>query len=214
MPAIIDHDKRRRDVADIAATLIAQSGIEALTIRGVARVAGFSTAIVSHYFKSKRELLLFIYQHVGDRGRVSRRPPGPLTSESLCLMIEDSLIGGRSRENWRVWFAFWGIAASDQEFAREQWNQMRKSRALIEERLRIGLGISDDEAKRVARLFLTMMMGLAMEICFDAENGLSDEEVRPLVSEAIAVLFPTLAKPRLIPTLDDTHSPCYRAGRA
>jgi len=57
MPLIVDHDARRREVGAIAARLIATSGLEGVTVRDVARIAGFSTAVVSHYFDNKRALL-------------------------------------------------------------------------------------------------------------------------------------------------------------
>ena len=63
MPLIVDHEFRRKEVAAVASQLIARAGLEAVTIRDVAQAAGCSTAIVSHYFHNKRELLLFTYRY-------------------------------------------------------------------------------------------------------------------------------------------------------
>jgi AcrR family transcriptional regulator len=198
LPAIIDHDQRREDVAEVAARLIARHGIEALTIRGVAKAAGFSTAVVSHYFSNKRELLLFTYRFVGERARAMVRPTGGWTAQSLRQCYLEMLpLNAESLENWRIWFAFWGVAASDADFAREQRDQMRTSRELNAQRLVEGLGVSGPEARRMSRLHLIMMMGLAVEICFDVENVFSEDDVRPLVDAIFTTISPALGKPRL-----------------
>ena len=57
MPRIVDHDARRRRVAEEAAELIAERGIDAVTFREIGERAGCSTAIVSHYFRDKRDVL-------------------------------------------------------------------------------------------------------------------------------------------------------------
>ena len=62
MPAVVDHDARRAELARIAADVIAAEGVEAATVRAIARAAGFSTKVVSHYFQDKRALLLMTYR--------------------------------------------------------------------------------------------------------------------------------------------------------
>jgi AcrR family transcriptional regulator len=57
MPLVVDHDLRRREVAEIAYGLIAQGSTDAATVRNVAAEAGYSTNIVSHYFSGKKDLL-------------------------------------------------------------------------------------------------------------------------------------------------------------
>src|SRR5438105_3836310 len=61
MPVFVDHEERRRQVIAVASRLIAAAGLEAVTVRDVAEAADCSTAIVSHYFRNKRELLLLTY---------------------------------------------------------------------------------------------------------------------------------------------------------
>ena len=129
MPAIVDHERRRQEVAEVAARLIARHGIEALTVRLVAESAGYSTTVVSHYFKGKRELLLYTYRPVAHRAGVFARPEAGWTPDSVRQYLEHILpLRDESRENWRVWFAFWGLAAADEEFAAAQAEQMYQAR--------------------------------------------------------------------------------------
>ena len=43
MPRQVDHDARRLEVAEVAARLIAQVGVERVTVRELAKAAGYST---------------------------------------------------------------------------------------------------------------------------------------------------------------------------
>jgi DNA-binding transcriptional regulator YbjK len=47
MPIQVDHERQRDHVTSLAARLVAQEGVAALTFRRVADAAGSSTAIVS-----------------------------------------------------------------------------------------------------------------------------------------------------------------------
>src|SRR5215470_15780964 len=58
MPIQVDREVQREHVTSLAARLVAQEGVAALTFRRVAGAAGSSTAIVSTYFTDKRDLLL------------------------------------------------------------------------------------------------------------------------------------------------------------
>ncbi len=57
MPKQVDHEQRRREVAAVAADLVAAHGRRALTVRNVADAAGYSTTVVSHYFDDLADLL-------------------------------------------------------------------------------------------------------------------------------------------------------------
>jgi len=58
MPKIVDHEQRRRDILEATWRVIAQQGIEAATIREIAREAGFSNGVLSHYFANKEDILI------------------------------------------------------------------------------------------------------------------------------------------------------------
>ena len=71
MPKIVDHDARRAELAAAVWRLASREGIDAVTMRGVAAEAGWSTGAVAHYFADKEELVLFAFETVADR--VGRR---------------------------------------------------------------------------------------------------------------------------------------------
>lgn len=54
----VDHEERRREVAIVAARIIAYEGLEALTTRNLARALGSSIGVLSHYFTNKDEIVI------------------------------------------------------------------------------------------------------------------------------------------------------------
>ena len=59
MPKQVDHEQRRRHIADAVLQLLASRGPEAASLRNVAAAAGVSMGAVQHYFKTKQEMLEF-----------------------------------------------------------------------------------------------------------------------------------------------------------
>jgi AcrR family transcriptional regulator len=174
MPTIIDHDQRRSELAEIVADIIVKSGLEAVTIRSVAAAAGFSTAIVSHYFHSKRELLFYSYQRAEMRA-TARLEAAAAGSDGDVLRVLESLLPltPAARRDWMVWAVFWGAAIADAEFSAEQKAQFRKARRRFE-RLLCGAAATDGartlRTQADARRLLTVLIGIVVQAAFDPED--------------------------------------------
>lgn len=69
MPKIVDHDHKRKIIAETAWKIIKTEGIERASIRRIASEAGMSTGALRHYFSNQDELLLFIMEYFLARGR-------------------------------------------------------------------------------------------------------------------------------------------------
>ncbi|MEP7174448.1 MAG: TetR family transcriptional regulator, partial [Aestuariivirga sp.] len=54
----MNQEERRRQICDVLLDVVAEAGISAVTIRGVAERSGWSTGVISHYFKNRQDLLL------------------------------------------------------------------------------------------------------------------------------------------------------------
>jgi len=54
----VDHAQRREIFAAAALRVIMRDGIAGLTVRAVAKEAGFTTGALTHYFHSKDQLLI------------------------------------------------------------------------------------------------------------------------------------------------------------
>jgi AcrR family transcriptional regulator len=171
MPAIVDHDRRRKELAEVAAGLVATGGADAATVRAVARSAGFSTKVVSHYFDDKRSLLLATYQFAAARATAITQATQRPGHADVAVFVKALLpIERAQRENWLVWYAFWAHAITDAEFAREQQAQVTDTRRQIERRMRADSRfrhLQPTAIRRGARDLLTEIIGVALQAVFD-----------------------------------------------
>lgn len=67
MPKRVDHQERRREIADALLRTAAARGLHATGMREVAAEAGVSLRLVQYYFGTKEELLLAGMQHLAVR---------------------------------------------------------------------------------------------------------------------------------------------------
>ena len=58
MPKIVDHAKRREEIALVACKVVADHGFEQATVARIARAAGYTTGMVAHYYDSKQDIIL------------------------------------------------------------------------------------------------------------------------------------------------------------
>ena len=64
------HSQRReeaeRSMLDAAVKIVAERGLEDLTLAGCGEAAGYSRGLAAHYFGTKEELISAIAQHIVD----------------------------------------------------------------------------------------------------------------------------------------------------
>ncbi|MFJ9697050.1 TetR/AcrR family transcriptional regulator [Kitasatospora sp. NPDC101183] len=116
MPRQVDHEERRRRIADAVCLLIDERGLEAATLRDVAARAEVSMGAVQRCFRTKEEMLRFALAHIGARitGRVRARPVGDVQDAGGALahaVTEVALLREEHRAEARIWLAFVARAA-------------------------------------------------------------------------------------------------------
>ncbi|MCO1658336.1 TetR family transcriptional regulator C-terminal domain-containing protein [Pseudonocardia sp. S2-4] len=67
MPKKVDHEARRREIAEAVLRLAAADGLESVSLRQVAAEAGISMGAVQHYFRTKDDMLGFALEHLARR---------------------------------------------------------------------------------------------------------------------------------------------------
>jgi TetR/AcrR family transcriptional repressor of bet genes len=116
MPKIVDHAKRREEIALVACQVVASHGFEQATVARIARAAGYTTGMVAHYYDSKqaiilaalRLMLLRIEQRL-TRERDSRE-------ENLISALSEALAIDKQRfTECAFWMAFWGQVSADKK---------------------------------------------------------------------------------------------------
>ncbi|HXI66457.1 MAG TPA: TetR family transcriptional regulator C-terminal domain-containing protein [Steroidobacteraceae bacterium] len=117
MPKIVDHEKRRDEIALIACRVVAQHGFEQATIVRIARAAGCTTGMIAHYFDTKQEIIVaalrLILRRIEERLTQAQGAADLLTLLSEALPIDET----RYME-CAVWIAFWGQVPADKRLKR------------------------------------------------------------------------------------------------
>jgi AcrR family transcriptional regulator len=191
MPIQVDRESQRDHVTSLAARLVAQEGVAALTFRRVAGAAGSSTAIVSTYFTDKRDLLLSTFRAAASRTTV-RFEAAIDAGGSLQDCLEAWLPLDADRlTDWRVILAFWGVAVTDPELAAVQDGHVGRARARVERLLRAERGDRDGSwpPPGLAQQIVALMLGIALQAVFEpAAAGLAALPQRALLADGLARL--------------------------
>ena len=169
MPKVVDVHERRAELTDAAARLIALAGIEAATLRDVAREAGMTTGALTHYFADKRELLLHTFQASLQHRRSTRADRERLDPlGSLMASLEGALPLDHDRKrHWMVTVAFCSQAAGDAEMATVQREAYREFRHHIADLARLAGLASGRAATRTAEHLIAVADGTAIQALFD-----------------------------------------------
>lgn len=175
MPKVVDHRERRREVARAASSLIAESGVEAITIRAIADRLNYSTGIIQHYFSNKRQLLLYTLRFEGalSQQRIEAtvvHDPGDLLGLLSALMPMNE----PQTKAWKVWLTYWSTAALDSEVALEQRRMFDTIRLRIVHALRVQRSDpsfrQEIDPEMVARRLLSTCHGIGMEAVCHPED--------------------------------------------
>lgn len=195
MPVFVDREERRQYVVAVASRLIAEAGLDAVTIRDVAVAAECSTAIVSHYFHNKRELLLVTYNTSIDRA--TERCEAALTAAGgdLKAYISELMpLGEVQLIEWKIWLAFWAKALADHEIAEIQRNCIRRTRSnilhLMQDLGAKGMLAADVDLEDEARRILTLLLGMAVQVMFDPADWPAERQHAMIDGELVKLYRP------------------------
>jgi len=191
MPIYVDHHARRQQVVAVASRLIATMGLEAVTIRDVAEAAGCSTAIVSHYFHNKRELLFLTYRATIDRA-TERTEVAFVADDLKGFLAEIMPLDEERLMEWKIWLSFWAKAAADPDIAEEQRNCVLHTRgrilAILDRLEARGVLVPGLDREHHARRLLATVTGMAVEVMFDAEDW-PNEKQHALIDPELRMLY-------------------------
>lgn len=171
MPKIVDHDQRRRELAQAAVQVIARDGLERTSTRAVANESGWTTGVLKHYFVDKDDILrraLHELEAVNiERFRaVDAEPTGyEALRTAIAATLEDEL------DHAKVWVAFISRAATDPNIG----GQMRRGSTAWQRRwaklVRRGQGDGsirpDLDADHVAVELWALITGLRIAMLFN-----------------------------------------------
>jgi TetR/AcrR family transcriptional repressor of bet genes len=116
MPKIVDHAKRRDEIALVACQVVAAHGFEQTTVARIARAAGYTTGMVAHYYESKQAIILAALRLMLIRieERLTREREGG--EASLQNALSEALpVDAQRFTECAFWMAFWGQVSADKK---------------------------------------------------------------------------------------------------
>jgi AcrR family transcriptional regulator len=194
MPKYVDHDERRRELARAAHRVAGEGGLDALTVRAIAKEAGYSTGVLAHYFTNRDDLLLAAFREVyqGAITRAQAQTDAGLDSDPVNALLEalfEALpLDDERRADTTVWFAFLGLAAGNPELRREGAERYRLWREFLEAAVTAASAdpITPAEAQRIARYLAALVAGLGVQALFDPD-GIPAGELRRELRRALSL---------------------------
>ncbi|MFJ7295239.1 TetR/AcrR family transcriptional regulator [Streptomyces collinus] len=154
MPRQVDHESRRRLIAEAVCRLADERGLEGVTLRDVAARAQVSMGAVQRCFRTKEEMLVFALGHIGQRigervqARLVRSPAQSAGTALGHAATEVSLLREEHRAEARVWLAFVAQAAVSEVLA----TTLKANYAALQEAFTRLISEADESADRAAPL--------------------------------------------------------------
>jgi TetR/AcrR family transcriptional regulator, transcriptional repressor of bet genes len=119
MPKIVDHAKRREEIALVACQVVASRGFEQATVARIARAAGYTTGMVAHYYESKQDVILaalrLMLVRIEER-LMRERESGE--ANLLNVLSELLAVDAPRFTECAFWMAFWSQVSSDKKLKR------------------------------------------------------------------------------------------------
>ncbi|KRG14900.1 TetR family transcriptional regulator [Virgibacillus soli] len=110
MPKIVDHEKRRKQIAKATWKVILEQGMEGATVRNIAQEAGLSLGALRYYFSTQDELFVYAMKLV--KANATERINKIIASELppfdkvMAILLEVVPIDPETMAEMEVWFAY------------------------------------------------------------------------------------------------------------
>jgi TetR/AcrR family transcriptional repressor of bet genes len=143
MPKQVDHEQRRRHIAEAVWEIVALQGLDAVSFRDVAASAGISMGQVQHYFATKTEIILFAARYLVELANAGAQALGAAAASltplaAVRVIAEQTLVTGTANTaGAAVWHAFVTKAATMPELAAVMTETWRGAQALLTEQIRL-----------------------------------------------------------------------------
>jgi AcrR family transcriptional regulator len=181
------------------AELVAEEGIDGATIRKVAKRAGVSTGMVSHYFPAKRDLIMAVHASAGDEFRrrvdaLAGQEPGP---ERLRAMLSSALSEAVRTLPSSFWLEYVAEASRDDELGRYFTERFGRDNGVLKRSVENGVEkgeFRDDvDLNAVADILQALLFG--GRVLFGVERGVMTEERAAKMAETVLKLIAAKTDP-------------------
>ena len=185
MPKIVDHARRRDEIAHVACKVVAHYGFEQATVARIARAAGYTTGMVAHYYESKQEIILAALRLMLLRIEQRLTRERETREANLLDVLSEALALDAQRfTECAFWMAFWGQVSADKKLKRlNVWvhrEYMRLFARCFAEHWQEWQGWPPPVRDQVLRSVVTFMNGLTASAVTSPRDWPADMQVAQL----------------------------------
>lgn len=193
MPRQVDHEQRRREIAEATWRAIDELGVEGTTMRAIAERAGCTTGRLTHYFERREDMLVAALRTAHERAgeRMLRAVRGSTGRDALRAVLLEALpLDDERRAEWRVWLTFWAEAIGIDALQREHERRYAEWRSLVLDLVRSAAPErSRDEAVRIADVLIATVDGLGVEASV-VPGAATSRRARRVIDAQLALVLP------------------------
>ncbi|MFC4587153.1 TetR/AcrR family transcriptional regulator [Sphaerisporangium corydalis] len=169
MPKIVNHQERRQEVVDAARRVILREGIDAATTRAIAKEAGYSNGVLTHYFADKDDILLSALR--SSHRRIAHRLKDKLAGRTGLSALRELLADNLPLDDERAGesaleVGFWGRSLAGGtllDVQREEAAELRYIvRTLLDAAAQAGEISTGESLDDVAERLLALVDGLSL----------------------------------------------------
>ena len=200
MPKKVNHAERREEFLQAAYRIIKREGFAGVTVRAVAKEAGFTTGALVHYVDSMDQLLVEASEYAARNVRARMLEMEQLP-DSLISMREVLYLALPSDEdkrgNWNYWLGFWERSvhnAAVREVTHVRYTEwLKRTSRMIRRAQNAGDIAPDVDVRLASRACIALIDGIAT-MTLRSGTKLSPTQQRELVDAwMVAWLRPTRA---------------------
>jgi AcrR family transcriptional regulator len=174
--------------------VIAAEGLQAATVRRIARQAGCTTGLVTHYFPGKDDLLTgalrLVHQMAADRMSTRSQQAAGLNA-LRAVLLETLPLTPAGEYEWHVWLSFWGVAWTSPVLMQEHRARYRLWRRAIRHLLgqaeRLGETRPGLDLGQAADQVVALIDGLGLQACYEP-GVLTPERIVAMIDAELASL--------------------------
>jgi AcrR family transcriptional regulator len=184
-------DNRERLIA-AGSSILAEKGIEATTVKEIARRAGVSPGLFHYYFATKDDLLLAVVYEAG--ARFSQQLMQEMRAMSFertfpeMAMLAVASVSRRDPTWYRLRYELYALGLRNPDFLPAVAQMLAKGRQGIAQTIQEHTGIDEAQAQAIAAIFHACTDGLALQQL--AQPGLDLTEAYRLVQSLLIVELP------------------------
>lgn len=170
MPRVVNHGERREEIAEAAWRVIEREGLAGADLREIAREAGHTTGVITHYFRDKRELMTFAFGLLVDRStaRMARASAEAGLTEALAQVLP---LDKERRRETAVWLALVDASLTDPQLAEGLRLRYRQAREAMLPVFRTALEeVPEEDPEDIGDELLAVVDGITVDALSDPER--------------------------------------------